>query len=161
MMELAMNNIEVKPVRKIATFELKRSNEKFEYSVDLHVGKRIKHRRIVLGITRKELADAVNVSVQQIHKYETGINRVSASKLYNIAVVLKVPVNYFYEMLEDCGLTSSSSLAEELEFNKLHGISEREVESLVKSYNKIKMSSARKKVNEVVSLLSETLTNNL
>lgn len=131
----------------------------FENNVDLHVGKRIKNRRIILGVTRQELADAVNLSLQQIHKYETSVNRVSASKLYNIALVLKVPVNYFYEMLEDKGIVSSSSVAEQLEIRE--GVSERDVIDLVKCYTSIKGAKSREKVKSLLIMLSETLTNNL
>lgn len=131
----------------------------FENNVDSHVGARIKHRRIVLGLTRQQLADSVNLSLQQIHKYETNVNRVSASKLYNIALILKVPVNYFYEMLEDKGIVSSSSVAEQLEMN--NSVSEREVIDLVKCYTNIKSPKSREKVKSLLVMLSETLTNNL
>lgn len=131
----------------------------FENNVDSHVGARIKHRRIVLGLTRQQLADSVNLSLQQIHKYETNVNRVSASKLYNIALILKVPVNYFYEMLEDKGIVSSSSVAEQLEMN--NSVSEREVIDLVKCYTNIKSTKSREKVKSLLVMLSETLTNNL
>jgi transcriptional regulator with XRE-family HTH domain len=66
--------------------------------VDRHVGAR--ERRIMLGFTQQQLADLIGVTYQQAHKYERGINRVSAGRLYEIAHVLSVPVNYFFEGLD-------------------------------------------------------------
>lgn len=65
-------------------------------AVDKHVGSRIRERRILLGLTQQQLADLVGVTYQQAHKYERGINRVSAGRLYEIARVLSVPIEYFY-----------------------------------------------------------------
>lgn len=65
--------------------------------IDDHVGKRIRERRIMLGLTQQQLAEMIGVTYQQAHKYERGINRVSAGRLFEIARVLSVPVGYFYE----------------------------------------------------------------
>lgn len=69
--------------------------------VDIHVGARIRLRRKVLGTTQQQLADAVGLTFQQIQKYERGMNRVSASKLYAIAGALKTSVSYFFDGLPD------------------------------------------------------------
>ena len=63
---------------------------------DVSVGRRIRHRRWLVGISQKELAERVGLRFQQIQKYETGSNRVSASKLWEISKVLDVPVEYFF-----------------------------------------------------------------
>jgi transcriptional regulator with XRE-family HTH domain len=68
-------------------------------AVDRHVGARIRERRIMLGLTQQQLADLIGVTYQQAHKYERGINRVSAGRLFEIARVLSVPIGYFYEGL--------------------------------------------------------------
>jgi len=65
--------------------------------VDRYVGARIRERRIMMGLTQQQLADLIGVTYQQAHKYERGINRVSAGRLFEIARVLSVPVGYFYE----------------------------------------------------------------
>src|SRR5689334_9329802 len=67
---------------------------------DQHVGARVRERRIMLGFTQQQLADLIGVTYQQAHKYERGINRISAGRLYEIARVLSVPVNYFFEGLD-------------------------------------------------------------
>jgi transcriptional regulator with XRE-family HTH domain len=69
--------------------------------VDRHVGARIRERRIMLGLTQQQLADLIGVTYQQAHKYERGINRVSAGRLFEIARVLSVPVTYFFEGLDE------------------------------------------------------------
>ncbi len=65
--------------------------------IDRHVGARIRERRIMLGLTQRQLADIIGVTYQQEHKYERNINRVSAGRLFEIARGLSVPVNYFFE----------------------------------------------------------------
>jgi transcriptional regulator with XRE-family HTH domain len=68
--------------------------------IDRYVGARIRERRIMLGLTQQQLADLIGVTYQQAHKYERGINRVSAGRLFEVAQVLSVPVNYFFDGLE-------------------------------------------------------------
>ncbi|ETW12656.1 DNA-binding protein [Roseivivax marinus] len=70
------------------------------HPVDVHVGKRIRHRRWLVGMTQQQLAERVGIKFQQIQKYETGANRVSASRLWDIADALDVPVSFFFEGLE-------------------------------------------------------------
>lgn len=66
-------------------------------AIDRHVGARIRERRILLGLTQQQLAELIGVTYQQAHKYERGVNRVSAGRLFQIANVLSVPMSYFYE----------------------------------------------------------------
>ncbi len=72
-----------------------------KHPVDAHVGKRIRHRRWMVGMTQQQLADRVGIKFQQIQKYETGMNRVSASRLWDIADVLDVAIGFFFEGLSD------------------------------------------------------------
>ncbi|MDG1069436.1 MAG: helix-turn-helix transcriptional regulator [Sulfitobacter sp.] len=69
------------------------------HTTDTHVGKMIRQRRWLIGMTQQQLAESVGVKFQQIQKYETGVNRVSASRLWEIAGVLGVPVSSFFEGL--------------------------------------------------------------
>ena len=66
-------------------------------TIDDHVGGRIRERRIMLGLTQQQLAEMIGVSYQQAHKYERGVNRVSAGRLFEIARALSAPITYFYE----------------------------------------------------------------
>lgn len=70
------------------------------HKVDVHVGQRIRQRRWLTGMTQQRLAELVGIKFQQIQKYETGANRVSASRLWDIAFALKVDVSHFFEGLE-------------------------------------------------------------
>ena len=72
-----------------------------KHPVDAHVGKRFRHRRWMVGMTQQQLADKVGIKFQQIQKYETGMNRVSASRLWDIAEALDVQIAFFFEGLSD------------------------------------------------------------
>ena len=79
-----------------------------KHPVDAHVGKRVRHRRWMMGMTQQQLGDMVGIKFQQIQKYETGMNRISASRLWDIAKALDVPINYFFEGLESESLSDAS-----------------------------------------------------
>jgi transcriptional regulator with XRE-family HTH domain len=66
---------------------------------DAHIGRRIRERRLMLGLSQQQLAQTIGVTYQQAHKYETGVNRVSAGRLFRIAEALDVPVSWFYDGL--------------------------------------------------------------
>jgi len=72
-----------------------------KHPVDAHVGKRIRHRRWTVGMTQQQLADKVGIKFQQIQKYETGMNRVSASRLWDVADTLGVSISFFFEGLAE------------------------------------------------------------
>jgi transcriptional regulator with XRE-family HTH domain len=67
--------------------------------IDVHLGRRLRRRRRLLGLTQQELAGACGVRFQQIQKYECAANRMSAARLWQLAEVLEVPISYFYEGL--------------------------------------------------------------
>jgi transcriptional regulator with XRE-family HTH domain len=70
------------------------------HPVDIHVGQRVRQRRWVLGMTQQRLGDNVGIKFQQIQKYETGTNRISASRMWDIAAAMEVPVSFFFEGLD-------------------------------------------------------------
>lgn len=69
--------------------------------IDVHVGQRVRQRRTLLGYSQEKLAEALNLTFQQVQKYERGANRVGAGRLYELANALDVPVTYFFEDLPD------------------------------------------------------------
>jgi transcriptional regulator with XRE-family HTH domain len=81
--------------------------------VDAHVGSRIRMRRRVMGLSQEALADALGLTFQQVQKYECGVNRVSASKLFGAARVLQVPVRYFFDGLPQPGQPAGEALPDE------------------------------------------------
>lgn len=68
--------------------------------IDLHIGQRVRHRRWLLGMTQQQLAQGVGIRFQQIQKYESGANRISASRLWDLAKALEMPVSFFFDGLE-------------------------------------------------------------
>ncbi|MQX37856.1 helix-turn-helix domain-containing protein [Roseospira navarrensis] len=68
--------------------------------VDRYVGQRIRERRVMLGLSQQQMAEMIGVTYQQAHKYERGINRISAGRLFEIAQVLGVTVSFFFDGLE-------------------------------------------------------------
>jgi transcriptional regulator with XRE-family HTH domain len=101
--------------------------------IDRHVGARIRERRIMLGLTQQQLADLIGVTYQQAHKYERGINRVSAGRMWEIARVLSVPVAYFFDGLEAEGgraVTPRERMCLELARNFAQISNERHQEAL-------------------------------
>ena len=88
--------------------------------IDRYVGERIRERRIMLGFSQQQMADLIGVTYQQAHKYERGINRVSAGRLYKVAGVLGVPVDFFFDGISDdraANLTKRQRLCLELARN--------------------------------------------
>jgi transcriptional regulator with XRE-family HTH domain len=101
--------------------------------IDRHVGARIRERRIMLGLTQQQLADLIGVTYQQAHKYERGINRVSAGRLFEVAQVLSVPVSYFFDGLEqesERGISPRERMCLELARNFAQIPNERHQEAL-------------------------------
>ena len=67
--------------------------------VDVEIGQRIRQRRVLMGLSQQKLADAMGLTFQQVQKYETGKNRISAGRLHDLAQILRVPVAYFFDGL--------------------------------------------------------------
>ncbi|MGZ9060091.1 MAG: helix-turn-helix domain-containing protein, partial [Burkholderiaceae bacterium] len=82
--------------------------------VDRFVGGRIRERRVMLGLSQQQMAEMIGVTYQQAHKYERGINRISAGRLFDIARVLRVPVSYFFEGLEGSGSEDDLSMRQRM-----------------------------------------------
>jgi len=102
-------------------------------TIDRHVGARIRERRIMLGLTQQQLAELIGVTYQQAHKYERGVNRVSAGRLFQIAKVLSVPMSYFYEGVgeeEPKPITSRERMVLEIARNFTGITNERHQEAL-------------------------------
>lgn len=100
--------------------------------IDLHVGKRLRRRRRLLGLTQQQLAVSVGIRFQQIQKYECGANRVSASRLFELAESLDVPVQYFYEGLSQRGDEASTGAALAADI-----LSQKETMDLVRAYYRL------------------------
>ena len=121
--------------------------------VDLHVGGRIRMRRRILGVSQEKLADALGLTFQQVQKYERGANRVSASKLYEIARTLQAPITYFFEGLAD---PISSSLEDAGSEQAMHDfLMTAEGLELAALFPKIRRGRVRRRVLDLVRALTE------
>lgn len=118
------------------------------HPVDVHVGKRIRHRRWLIGKTQQQLAEQVGIKFQQIQKYETGANRVSASRLWDISDALDVQVSFFFEGLDDAGKSGGKSAVPD----DLMG--DKEALDLVRSYYAIP-ENQRRRLFELARVLSD------
>ncbi len=117
-----------------------------KHPVDVHVGKRVRHRRWMLGVTQQQLAERVGIKFQQIQKYETGMNRISASRLWDIAEALEVPISFFFE-----GLDSATAAGAQMPGDLM---SDKEALELVRSYYAIP-ETQRKRLFDLARVLSE------
>ena len=117
------------------------------HPVDVHVGKRVRHRRWLIGMTQQQLAEKVGIKFQQIQKYETGANRVSASRLWDIADALDVPVSFFFEGLEETAGAEQPGVPADL-------LGDKEALDLVRSYYAIP-ENQRKRLFELARVLSD------
>ena len=91
-----------------------------EVNFNVHLGKKIRMRRLSLGLTQTKVAQAINVTFQQIQKYEKGTNGVSSSRLMQLSQFLKVPITYFFEQYKNYKeINSDDSTIEDLNFTFL------------------------------------------
>jgi transcriptional regulator with XRE-family HTH domain len=119
------------------------------HPVDRHVGLRVRMRRKELGVSQERLAEALGITFQQVQKYERGANRVSASKLWEIAAALKTPVAYFYD-----GLGDRASVAADDEATRefLHSPEGME---LMAAFPRIAEPAIRRKIVELVRVVAD------
>jgi len=117
-----------------------------KHPVDVHVGKRVRHRRWMVGKTQQQLGEAVGIKFQQIQKYETGMNRVSASRLWDIANALDVDVRFFFEGIEEGVTDSVPEDMAKTEQKNMQGdlLADKEALELVRSYYSIPENQRRR-----------------
>ncbi len=121
-----------------------------KHPVDVHVGKRIRQRRWMVGMTQQQLAEQVGIKFQQIQKYETGMNRVSASRLWDISNTLDVQISYFFEGLDSDGRARAYKDA------ALQGdpLADKEALELIRSYYTMP-EKQRKRLFDLARVLSD------
>lgn len=83
------------------------------HKTDVHIGRKVRERRVALGWSQSDLADRLGISFQQVQKYESGANRISGSRIWDIANVLQTPVSTFFEGLDGAHLPSEAGGSEE------------------------------------------------
>ncbi len=125
------------------------------HPVDEYVGRRLRERRTLMGMSQESLANSVGVTFQQIQKYERGTNRMSASRLYEFAKILGTDVGYFFEGYETKQPYAGTGVAEEEASFEYEDISSREVLELMKAYRRITEPKAKKAINDLIRAVAD------
>jgi len=128
-------------------------------SIDGYVGSRVRMRRTLLGLSQEKLAEALNLTFQQVQKYERGSNRIGAGRLHQIAGVLEVPVSYFFEEMPKDVIARAPApkgLAEGSESYEADPMAKRETLELVRAYYRITDPRVRKRVFEMVKAIGRS-----
>lgn len=124
------------------------------HPVDVHVGKRVRHRRWMVGMTQQQLGDLVGIKFQQIQKYETGMNRISASRLWDIAQALDVSISFFFEGFESDDATQDAAPAAMAGDTRGDLLADKEALELVRSYYAIP-EAQRRRLFDLARVLSD------
>lgn len=134
--------------------------------IDIHVGRRIKMRRALLGWSQEKLGALLGLTFQQIQKYEKGLNRVSASRLWDFSVVMDAPISFFYDDMDTTVAKQSPrmfsnpeaefSLNEEAEIFNEDPMQKQETLELVRAYYKIANRQAAKHLYDLIIALSKS-----
>ena len=128
--------------------------------IDIHVGKRVRLRRTLLGMSQEKLGKAVNLTFQQVQKYERGTNRIGSSRLYQLSQVLDISVSYFFDGLpsEFSGLKAPGLADVKIASFEGDPLVKRETLELVRAYYRITDPSVRKRVFELVKAVAKPAT---
>ena len=124
--------------------------------IDIHVGKRVRARRTLMGLSQSKLGEAISTTFQQVQKYERGMNRISSSRLYQIAEVLGVPIPYFFDNLPaDISGRRTPGLSD-VTPAPFEGdpMADQETLKLVRAYYRIQNPLLRQRLRELVKALS-------
>jgi transcriptional regulator with XRE-family HTH domain len=126
--------------------------------IDVHVGSRIRLRRTLLGMSQERLGEALGLTFQQVQKYERGVNRVGASRLFDLSRVMDVPISFFFDDMPDSlsanygmpGSRRAVGFAEGQDGFGDDAMQRRETLELVRAYYRITDPSVRKRVFELI-----------
>ena len=138
----------------------KQASRRGPHPIDIHVGFRVRLRRNLLGMSQEKLGRAVGLTFQQIQKYERGVNRVGASRLFNLGRALDVPISFFFEDLSPAAAGAgrkrtkgfSEAPATALDFDVL---SKRETIELVRAYYRVTDPQQRRRVLDLIKALGD------
>jgi transcriptional regulator with XRE-family HTH domain len=128
------------------------------HPVDIHVGRRLRLKRTILGLSQEAVGKEIGVTFQQIQKYERGINRMGASRLYDFAKALGVTVSYFFdgygEYVNEAGIPMGAAENDAARFEH-EKVNNRETLEVMRAYYRIKNPAVRKRIIELVKAFAE------
>ena len=123
--------------------------------IDIQVGNRVRIRRMLIGMSQERLGDLLGLTFQQVQKYEKGVNRIGAGRLFEVSRILGVPIDFFYEGIGE-QLAGNRGFAEpEASPPVMEFVSSGEGLQLSLAFMKIKDAKVRKRVLDLVKSLSE------
>src|SRR5690349_12058620 len=127
--------------------------------IDVHVGSRVRTRRMLLGMSQDKLGEAIGLTFQQVQKYERGANRIGASRLYELSRVLDVPVAYFYEDVDGAARrpAATDGIAGDREELERDPMTRRETLELIRAYNRIADPGVRRRLFELIKATARLL----
>lgn len=123
--------------------------------IDVHVGTRVRARRVLVGMSQEKLGEQLGITFQQVQKYEKGTNRIGASRLFRIAQILGVPVSYFYDEMPQDPVGISALAEARSEQYMVDFISSAEGLQLNKAFLRIHDPKVRRKVVDLVKALAD------
>jgi transcriptional regulator with XRE-family HTH domain len=127
--------------------------------IDLHLGRRLRRRRRLLGLTQQQLASAVGIRFQQIQKYECGANRISAARLWQLSEALEIPIGYFYDGLSEAqarqALVTTAPVAAPAEPRAGEVMARKETMDLIRAYYQLGERPRRRLLDLAKSLNNE------
>ena len=122
------------------------------HAVDIYVGQRLRLRRSMLGMSQEQLGNATGITFQQVQKYERGINRMGASRLYDFSKILSTPISYFFEGFSDSNkMAVAESGAPAYEVEAMTG---KDTMALVRAFSEIKSPKVRRQVLQLARSLA-------
>ena len=125
--------------------------------IDIHVGSRLRLRRALIGMSQEKLGNALEITFQQVQKYERGTNRISSSRLFQISRILDVSVSFFFDDMDTEIIKQTEGM---VEINKqvlqVDKLSRRETLEFVRAYYKITDPMVRKKIFEMVKAIGNS-----
>lgn len=126
------------------------------HPIDVHVGRRLRLRRLAVGLSQERLAKSLGITFQQIQKYERGTNRVVASRLHDLARVLDVPVSFFFDDMDADALEGAAPSPREETTGLSHDLmGDKETLDLVRSYYRIDDSRVRRRFFDLLKSVSK------
>jgi transcriptional regulator with XRE-family HTH domain len=137
-------------ISTVRTVPKKRANP-----VDTQVGSRVRLRRMLIGMSQERLGEMLGLTFQQVQKYEKGVNRVGAGRLFDVARILGVPIDYFYESVSSPLAGSRGNLAGEASPPAMEFVASAEGLQLSLAFMRIKDARVRKRVLDLVRSLAE------
>lgn len=125
-------------------------------SIDLYVGRRLRRRRRLMGMTQQQLANLIGIRFQQIQKYECGANRITASRLFELSSALSVPIQYFYDGLEvNIANTQAANDQDDISPEVLR---QKETRELIRAYYKLS-ERTRRRLLDLAKSMDESSAN--